>query len=105
MTDISLVLPDFQTAEYAHLIAPLERAGITTSELLCAQPSDIAKKAQVPPTAVAKLIDAVIESLHAQVDESPLPEWQTISFLEPVLDAAWQGGAPTRYLTEITGER
>jgi DNA repair protein RAD57 len=105
MTDISIVLPDFQTAPYAHLITPLERAGITTGELLCAQPADIARKAQVPPTAAAKLIDAVIEALHVQVKEERLPEWKTISFLDAALDEAWQGGAPTRYLTEITGER
>lgn len=105
MTDISLILPTFPTAPYAHLIAPLERAGISTSQLLCATPSDIAKQAQVPPTAAARLIDAVISALHESIVEKPLEEWRAISFLDPVLDQAWNGGAPTRYLTEITGER
>lgn len=32
-------------------------------------------------------------------------EWSSISTLDPILDEALGGGIPTRYVTEITGER
>jgi DNA repair protein RAD57 len=105
MTDLSTILPTFSTDGFTHLIAPLERAGITTSELLCAQPVDIAKKAQVPPSGVAKLVDALVKALHADLDRKPSQEWSPISSLNSGLDEALGGGIPAGYLTEITGER
>lgn len=37
--------------------------------------------------------------------ELDVSEWSSISTLDPILDDALRGGIPTRYVTEITGER
>lgn len=126
MTDLLHVLANFPTASYSHLIPSLDRAHITTSDLLTLDAADLAKRAQLPPAEVAKLAEAVLQALQADVsvcntDESSatrqeaedasrqaLPgwrEWQTISTLDDKLDLALGGGIPTGYMTEITGER
>lgn len=126
MTDLLHVLADFPTASYTHLLPSLDKAHITTSDLLTLDAVDVAKRAQLPPAEVAKLAEAVLQALQADLDapniKAPsttrhedenasrsrplgLREWQTISTLDDTLDAALGGGIPTGYMTEITGER
>jgi len=118
MTDLLHVLADFPTASFSHLIPSLDKALITTSDLLTLDAVDIAKRAQLPPTEVAKLAEAVLQALQGNIDavnsskthhegenEDALKAWQTISTLDDTLDIALGGGIPTGYMTEITGER
>jgi DNA repair protein RAD57 len=123
MTDLLHVLADFPTASYSHLIPSLDKAHITTSDLLTLDAVHVARRAQLPPAEVAKLAEAVLQALRADVSASSikksstarheeekaslpgLREWQTISTLDDTLNAALGGGIPTGYMTEITGER
>jgi DNA repair protein RAD57 len=105
MSDILQVLPHFSTSPFSHLIPSLDKAAVTTADLLCAPPVDIARRAQVPSNEVAKLINALIEALHKDVQENKLPPWTCISLLDDVLDEALGGGFPVGYVTEVTGER
>lgn len=118
MTDLLHVLPDFKTAKYSHLIPSLDKAHITTSDLLTLDAADVAQRAQLPPAEVAKLAEAVLQALQLDIgvptseesnatrqEPSGLSEWQTISTLDDKLDLALGGGIPTGYMTEITGER
>ncbi|QDS76813.1 hypothetical protein FKW77_002653 [Venturia effusa] len=125
MTDLLIVLPDFETAKYSHLIPSLDKAHITTCDLLTLDAAHVAKRAQLPPAEVARLAEAVLQALRNDVDgftsEHPkatrqepknasknaqlaLREWRTISTLDDKLDLALGGGIPTGYMTEITGE-
>lgn len=123
MTDLIQVLPDLDTQPYSHLLPSLEKALITTNDLLTLDALDVAKRAQLPPAEVRKLADYVLHALHLQLgvgeedhETSRVqeeqgragdshPEWATISTLDDDLDVALGGGFPAGYLTEITGER
>lgn len=126
MTDLLHVLPDFETSNYSHLIPSLDKAHVTTSDLLTLDAADVAKRAQLPPAEVAKLAEAVLQALHKDIglpntnasnttrqepERAPgqasagVREWQMISTLDDKLDLALGGGIPTGYMTEITGER
>jgi DNA repair protein RAD57 len=121
MTDLINVLPDFPTSSYSHLLPSLSRNLITTSDLVSLDASHIAKRAQLPPAEVAKLSNAILEALHNQlgVGESKNDteatelkrnrlrtcEAASISTLDESLDNVLNGGIPTGYLTEVTGER
>jgi len=123
MTDLLHVLADFPTASFSHLIPSLDKAHVSTSDLLTLDAADIAKRAQLPPSEVAKLAEAVLQALQTNINglesnttrhdeedasESALPglrAWQTISTLDDTLDTTLGGGVPTGYMTEITGER
>ncbi|KAE9969136.1 hypothetical protein EG327_010763 [Venturia inaequalis] len=121
MTDLLHALPDFETANYSHLIPSLDKAHITTNDLLTLDAADVAKRAQLPPAEVAKLAEAVLQALQKDIRvpgsngsnttrqeqqsaPSDVREWQTISTLDDKLDLALGGGIPTGYMTEITGE-
>ncbi|KAF9885077.1 hypothetical protein FE257_000717 [Aspergillus nanangensis] len=123
-------LPDFNTKSHAHIIPPLERSRVTTVDLITLDTLEIAKRAHVPPADVRRLCAQVIHALHHDVGfqdvnntEEPgsslnidgpltygpdtqldLSQWSAISTLDPALDALLNGGIPTRYLTEVTGE-
>lgn len=123
MSDLITVLPDFQSASFTHLLPSLAKKLITTSDLLTLDASDIAKRAQLPPTEVAKLCNAVLEALQKQLSphssttdasfsffngvlhEKGKPSWQAMSTLDESLDAALGGGIPAGFVTEVTGER
>ena len=114
MTDLINVLPDFPTSSYSHLLPSLNRKLITTSDLLSLDPSDLAKRAQLPPVEVAKLSGAILEALHNQLQDNAGCDTKqgpqkcvaaSISTLDECLDNVLSGGIPTGYLTEITGER
>jgi DNA repair protein RAD57 len=124
MTDLLQVLPDLDAKPYTHLLPSLDKALITTNDLLTLEPADVAKRAQLPAGELRKLADAVIAALQQQLglggDEavgngflsaSPNPAtddndaWTCISTLDEKLDAALGGGIPRGYLVEVTGER
>jgi DNA repair protein RAD57 len=132
--DLLSVLPGFQTRSYAHIIPPLERSKITLVDLITLDNLEIAKRAHVPPTDLRRLTTHVVKALHKDVgfeeacdadnvdepsssnniEKSLIPgpstkldlsRWSAISTLDPALDELLNGGLPTGYLTELTGER
>lgn len=123
MTDLSSVLPDFNTQPYIRLIPPLERNNVTVADLLTLESAEVAKRAQVPLLDVKRLSKAILEILQHDVglaklnnDENDVrclrrsgraltESWSTISTLDDDLDQALGGGIPAGYITEITGER
>ncbi|KAJ6181086.1 hypothetical protein N7519_011547 [Penicillium mononematosum] len=131
--DLLLVLPGFVTKPFAHILPPLERAKVTTVDLITLDSLEIAKRARVPPADVRRLSSCIVEALHTDVGfEKPqtnpgtsdgpsssinpgattrkvgstkrASQWNTISTLDPAMDALLGGGIPTGYVTEVTGE-
>lgn len=126
MTNLLTVLPDFHVHAFTHLLPSLERASISTADLLTLDALDVAKRAQLPPAEVKKLVDALLDSLHADIspttsthgDETieqptvgltggspPSSPQQWISTLDEAIDRTLGGGIATSYITEIVGER
>ena len=123
MTDLSTVLPDFDTQSYIRLIPPLERNNVTVADLLTLGSAEVAKRAQVPLLDVKRLSKAITERLQQDLGITTasdgknevtklrkdgtalLDTWNTISTLDDELDQALGGGLPAGYITEITGER
>lgn len=124
MTDLTAVLPGFQTQNYVRLLPSLERNQVTTADLLTLHCVEIAKRAKLPPLDVKRLCNAVLEALQVDLGvesvegdapsvnsalkhsgEELLNSWNTISTLDDQTDHALGGGIPTGYITEITGER
>lgn len=132
--DLLSVLPSFPSKPYTHLLPSLERNKLTTVDLITLDTLEIAKRAHLPPADVRRLSVHVIEALHGDVgferkqpenveldtsvsfdgpvDVEPGPgtqlnleDWSVISTLDPGIDALLDGGVPTGYLTEVTGER
>lgn len=133
--DLLSVLPEFSTHGFLHIIPPLERRRVTIVDLITLDPLEIAKRARVPPADVRRLSNRIIEALHGDIGfekspttaghddstpnpnpnietsnhepatERPLSLWNTISTLDPAMDALLGGGIPTGYVTEVTGER
>lgn len=122
MTDLLQVLPDFDTKPFSHLLPSLDKALITTNDLLTLEAADVAKRAQLPAGELRKLTDATVNALHRQLgvgaeetlghsflsdlssSEAPNSKWSCISTLDEELDAALGGGIPPGYLVEVTGE-
>lgn len=125
MTDLLQVVPDFDTRPYSHLLPSLDKALITTSDLLTLEPAQIGKRAQLPTGDLKKLTDAIVAVLHRGLgfggeeahrtrfldtsvnSDSQLPNngLRCISTLDEKLDAALGGGVPPGHLVEVTGER
>jgi DNA repair protein RAD57 len=121
--DLLQVLPDFDTKPYSHILPSLDKALITTNDLVTLDATDLAKRAQVPLGDLKKLTEAILLALHRQlgfgdeeahsngtlsstaVGKDTAREWNAISTLDDGLDAALGGGIPTGYLIEVTGER
>lgn len=122
MTDLLQVLPDFETRPFSHLLPSLDRALVTTNDLLTLGPPDVARRAQLPAAELRKLVDALVPALHRSLGfgaepadanpdvfsaalASPADSWSCISTLDDQLDAALGGGIPPGYVVEATGER
>ena len=132
MTDLLHTLPDFPQSSYSHLIPSLEKSLISTTDLITLDALEIAKRAHLPTIDVRRLCNHVATELqrqlgvHAEGDEASHPietlrsargnglhssgreiasRWSTISLLDDDLDTALNGGIPTGYITELTGER
>jgi len=132
--DLPLILPGFVTKPFAHILPPLDRAKVTTVDLITLDSLEIAKRARVPPADVRRLSSRIVEALHTDVglekpqintgiNDGPSSsinpdvasrttgstkralQWNTISTLDPAMDALLGGGIPTGYVTEVTGER
>ncbi|KAJ5135659.1 DNA recombination and repair protein Rad51 C-terminal [Penicillium bovifimosum] len=65
--DLILVLPDFSTKSFTHILPPLERAKVTTVDLITLDALEIAKRARVPPADVRRLSSRIVEALHADI--------------------------------------
>ncbi|KAJ4987515.1 DNA repair protein RAD57 [Stagonosporopsis vannaccii] len=118
MTDLLQVLPGFETRPFSHLLPSLDRALVTTADLLTLDAHHVAKRAQLPAAELRKLVDALVPALHRQLGlggdaaapacppalASPAAPWACISTLDDALDAALGGGIPPGYLVEVAGE-
>lgn len=130
MTDLLTVLPPFDPRPYTHILPSLEKALVSCSDLLTLDAIHVAKRAQVPPSEVKKLADALVHALSDEPSgadppsgsgelhgdgerrngtpfrsgEALLDQW-IVSTLDDKLDIALNGGIHSGYLTEITGER
>ncbi|KAK5122770.1 hypothetical protein LTR85_003685 [Meristemomyces frigidus] len=124
MTNLLLVLPDFDIKPYTHILPSLEKALISTADLLTLDAPDIAKRAQVPPGEARKLANALLDGLHGfdNCDEGPgrqggqidvrevgngqalVERWRAISTLDDGLDAKLKGGIGVGCVTEVVGE-
>ncbi|KAL9129256.1 MAG: hypothetical protein Q9217_002236 [Psora testacea] len=67
MTDLLHTLPSFPTKLYTHLLPSLEKNLITTADLLTLDSLEVAKRAQLPPLDVKRLIAHVLESLRGEL--------------------------------------
>lgn len=131
MTDLLHTIPNFPIKLYTHLLPSLEKNLITTTDLLTLDALEVAKRAQLPLLDVRRLTNHVVAVLHGQLgltdcnksnfehvgeEQSDfgalkrtggkiVEACDTISTLDVALDEALGGGIPTRYVTEITGER
>ena len=119
MTDLPIILPDFNTTSYSHLIPSLDRHGITVTDLISADTLDVAKRATLPLLEVRRLVADVVAALHSDLNRQGKltsanhitpsgiggRSWRSVSLLDELLDSTIGGGIPTGYLTEITGER
>ncbi|KAF7192955.1 DNA repair protein rhp57 [Pseudocercospora fuligena] len=120
------VLPEFDISNHTHILPSLERAQISTADLLTLDALDVAKRAHVPPGEVKKLADALIDALHADTvsssassrdngeqnssqsensrNLSSIRQRAMISTLDDDLDTVLGGGIARGHLTEIVGE-
>lgn len=119
MTDLLHVLPDFDTSKFQHLLPSLDKALVTTNDLVSLEPAHVAKRAQVPAAELRKLVDALVLALHRQLGfDAHEPRTNAflpasghasappaISTLDDDLDRALLGGIRPGYLVDITGER
>ena len=125
MTNLSTVLPEFDSSPFSHVLPSLEKSLISIVDLLTLDALDVAKRAQVPPGEVKKLSDALLDALKTGLSDtrrerrddtgtgtqtrisslaSTVPH-AVISTLDDTLDHALGGGIAAGYLTEIVGER
>ena len=131
MTDLLTILPNFPISSYSKIIPIFERNGITVSDLLCLEPLDILRRAQMPFLDLKRLQAQIINELQIAngmqvrvLNTSDLIQrdlegtesektriavaiqaWSSISILDGNLDNALGGGIATGCVTEITGER
>lgn len=117
MTNLLAVVPDFDLAPFSHILPSLEKALISSADLLTLDAIDVAKRAQVPSGEVRKLVGSLLSCLGGQHASVPgqhvafsrgddlINKIGTISTLDDSLDVALNGGVHTGFLTEVTGER
>ena len=131
MTDLLHTIPHFPIRLYTHLLPSLEKHLITTTDLLTLDALEVAKRAQLPLLDVKRLANHVLTILHGRLGlqthnaascqnagqglanhgslrktgKEAIIAMNFISTLDPSIDAALGGGIPTKYITEITGER
>ncbi|KAJ5291312.1 DNA recombination and repair protein Rad51 C-terminal [Penicillium angulare] len=65
--DLLSVLPGFATKQFAHILPPLERAKISTVDLITLDTLEIAKRAHVPTADVRHLCARIVEALHSDL--------------------------------------
>ncbi|KAI7553963.1 P-loop containing nucleoside triphosphate hydrolase protein [Hortaea werneckii] len=104
MTNLLTVLPDLDIRPFTHILPSLEKALVSTADLLTLEPVDIAKRAQVPPREVEKLATTLVDGLHATNGEGLVNDAQAISTLDDDLDQRLNGGIAVGAVTECVGE-
>ncbi|KAI6868998.1 P-loop containing nucleoside triphosphate hydrolase protein [Hortaea werneckii] len=125
MTNLLTVLPDLDIRPFTHILPSLEKALVSTADLLTLEPADIARRAQVPPREVEKLATILVDGLHGGsgdnanrersdvgdagagnvVDgEELVKDAQAISTLDDDLDQQLNGGIAAGTVTEFVGE-
>ncbi|KAI6914064.1 hypothetical protein KC318_g4746, partial [Hortaea werneckii] len=104
MTNLLTVLPDLDIRPFTHILPSLEKALVSTADLLTLEPVDIAKRAQVPPREVEKLATTLVDALHATNGEGLVNDAQAISTLDDDLDQRLNGGIAVGAVTEFVGE-
>jgi DNA repair protein RAD57 len=122
MSDILQLLPNIDTEPFEKVLERLERANISSNDLMTLGPVDVARRADVSIDQVRELTAILITQLHAQLEfdaiekahekeeDSPAKPaekdsaWSHISTLDDGLDAALGGGFPAGQVCEITGE-
>lgn len=122
MSDILQLLPNIDTEPFEKVLERLEKANISSNDLMTLGPVDVARRADVSIDQVRELTATLITQLHAQLgsdvsekahekeeDSSAEPVkkdsvWSHISTLDGGLDAALGGGFPAGQVCEITGE-
>ncbi|KAK7185398.1 DNA repair protein RAD57 [Paraphaeosphaeria sporulosa] len=118
MADLLHVLPDFDTSKFQHLLPSLDKALVSTTDLVTLAPAHVAKRAQVPAGELRKLVDALVPALHRHLGFGAEEPRSTaflaasghasaalaISTLDDELDQALLGGIRPGYLVEVTGE-
>ncbi|KAI7283601.1 P-loop containing nucleoside triphosphate hydrolase protein [Hortaea werneckii] len=125
MTNLLTVLPDLDIRPFTHILPSLEKALVSTADLLTLEPVDIAKRAQVPSREVEKLATTLIDGLHGgsrdstdrkgpdgertgaghAIDgESLANDAQAISTLDDDFDRLLNGGIAVGAVTEFVGE-
>ncbi|KAG8625901.1 hypothetical protein KVT40_006302 [Elsinoe batatas] len=107
MTDLLNV--DFDTAAFSHVVPSLEKALISTNDLLTLDAVEVAKRASVPSAEIRRLKEELVLHLQSQLNQSHRQglnshAWSTISTLDEDLDSAVGGGFPCGHLSEVTGE-
>jgi DNA repair protein RAD57 len=109
MTNLLLVLPEFDVRPHSHILPSLEKALVSTADLLTLDALDVAKRAQVPPGEVKKLADALLEGLHSELAHGATNVGSevrlAISTLDDQIDHSLGGGIRPGHLTEVVGER
>lgn len=105
MINLLTVLPDLDIRPFTHILPSLEKALVSTADLLTLEPVDIAKRAQVPPREVEKLATTLVDGLHATNGEGLVNDAQAISTLDDDLDQRLNGGIAVGAVTECVGER
>lgn len=126
MTNLLIVLPDLDIRPFTHILPSLEKALVSTADLLTLEPVDIAKRAQVPPREVEKLATTLVDALHGGSDDNAngeasdgaeggaghatdgeglVNDAQAISTLDDDLDQRLNGGIAVGAVTEFVGER
>lgn len=125
MTNLLTILPNFNIKPYTHILPSLEKALISTADLLALDALDVAKRAQVPPGEVKKLTGALLEGLHSELtgsialqrngvanagtevrpDDPGLGSTNAISTLDDRIDDSLGRGILPGYVTEVVGER
>ncbi|THW97449.1 P-loop containing nucleoside triphosphate hydrolase protein [Aureobasidium pullulans] len=124
MSDIIQLLPNIDTEPFEKVLERLEKANISSNDLMTLGPVDVARRADVSIDQVRELTATLIAQLHAQLgfdesrnghseeedataksgEEDTRPTWSHISTLDDDLDAALGGGFPAGQVCEITGE-
>lgn len=122
MSDVIQVLPNIDTAAFEKVLERLEKANITSNDLMTLGAVDVARRADVSIDEVRELTASLITQIHAQLGFDALenghdnekdvsvksakqdPTWSHVSTLDDDLDAALGGGFPAGQVCEITGE-
>ncbi|KAI1340134.1 DNA repair protein RAD57 [Xylariaceae sp. FL0016] len=67
MTDLSQILPDFPTAQYARLLPAIEKQGLTVIDLITLDVPDIGKRTQLSLLDIKRLCNAMLHALQADL--------------------------------------